>query len=245
MINKIISSQFLAGLTATVAFTGVIVNAGIANALMKTYTDTFELAPTDITDALLSVQKFDGSLGTLQNVTVGFDGQIIGNARVESEDAEPQTLTFNLSGILKLVEYTDTIDNLFEETVSTSDSFDATAYDGTLDFGGTSGKTFEGLTATFNGENVFVDQTALDFFTGADNVDFLFSTSTTSRVTGAANITSSISTKAGATVTVTYKYDDMSGGVSPEPTPEPAAILGLGLFAGVGILSKNRSANKA
>ncbi len=236
-----INSKFFGGLTAAVAFTGVIANAGVANALLRTYTDTVELQPTDITDALLSIQKFDGSLGTLQSVTVGFDAQIVGDAQVESLDAQAQTLVYTATGDLVLVESTNTLDNpLFvEEDISVSDIFKATAFDGMVDFGGTSGQHFEGLTAIFNGENIYEQQSELDFFTGAGNVEFLFTATTDAEVIGAANLASILSTKAGATVTVKYEYEDL------ETTPEPSSILGLGLFAGAGILSKKKLANKA
>ncbi|OZH53256.1 hypothetical protein AFK68_18845 [Hydrocoleum sp. CS-953] len=240
-----VNSKFFAGLTATVAFTGVIANAGVANAQTLTFTDTFDLAPTDITDALLSIEKFDGSLGTLKNVTVGFDGQIVGNALVESLDAQAQTLTFTLGGTLSLLG-DDILNNpLFEETLSASDSFLATAHDLRIDFGGTSGQSFNGLTATLNGERYYNDQAVLDFFTGVGNAEFLFSANTNSNVTGAANIASIISTQAGASVTVTYQYEEFGGDVLSESVPEPSSILGLGLFAGAGILSKKKLSKKA
>ncbi|NEO52772.1 MAG: PEP-CTERM sorting domain-containing protein [Okeania sp. SIO3B5] len=245
MINSLINSKFFAGLTATVAFTGVMTNAGIANALVKTYTDTFELAPTDITDALLSVQKFDGNLGELQSVTIGFDGQIVGDALVESLDAQAQTLTFTLGGTLTLLGDEILNNPLFEEAVSASASFEATAFDGVMDFSGTSGKSFEGLIATLSGENLYDDQAVLDFFTGAENVEFLFSASTDSKVTGAANIFAGITTQAGASVSVTYAYEVIDGDVLSERVPEPSAILGLGLFAGAGFLSKRKVSSKA
>ncbi len=245
MINNIVNSKFFAGLTATVAFTGVIANAGVANAQTLTFTDTFDLAPTDITDALLSIEKFDGSLGTLKNVTIGFDGQIVGDALVESRDAQAQTLTFTLGGTLSLIG-DDILNNpLFEETVTASDSFEATAFDGMIDFGGTSGQSFTGLTATLEGERFYDDQAVLDFFTGAENAEFLFSAATDSEVTGAANIFAGITTQAGASVTVKYEYEEFIDDVSPEKVPEPSAILGLGLFAGAGILSKKKLAKKA
>ena len=246
MIDNIVNSKFFAGLTAAVAVTGVMANAGVANAQTLTFTDTFDLAdPFDITDALLSIEKFDGSLGTLKNVTIGFDGQIVGNAQVESLDAQAQTLTFTLGGTLKLLG-DDVLDNpLFEETVSASDSFLATAFDGNINFGGTSGQSFTGLTATQSGQNFYDDQDVLDFFTGVGNAEFLFSAETNSNVTGAANIASIISTQAGASVTVKYEYEDFGGDFDSESTPEPSVMLGLGLFAGAGILSKKKLAKKA
>ncbi len=241
MINNIINSKFFAGLTATVAFTGVIANASVANALIKTqtFTDTFELAPTDITDAVLSLEKFDGSLGTLKNVTISFDGQIVGDAEVESRDAQAQTLTFNLGGLLTLLGDPILQNPLFEEQVGASDSFEATAFDGSIDFAGTSGQSFDGLIANVAGERSYIEQDVLDFFTGAGDAEFLFSANTNSNVTGAANIVSSISTQAGASILVKYEYEE------PERVPEPSAILALGLFAGAGILSKKKAANNA
>ena len=230
-------SKFLAGLTATVAFTGLMAHAGAANALVKTYTTTFDLAPTDIENELLSVQKFDGSLGILESVTIGFEAEIVGNALVESLDAQAQDLTFNLLGDLTLVEATDSLDNpLFAASVEASDSFSATAFDGAIDFGGTSGQGFNGLTDGFSGQEIYSDQAILDFFTGPGNVDFLFSADTTSNVTGAANIASIISTQAGASVTVSYKYAE----VVTKDVPEPSALLGLGLVTGVGLLATKK-----
>ncbi|MDJ1183766.1 choice-of-anchor E domain-containing protein [Roseofilum casamattae] len=230
-------SKFLAGLTATVAFTGLMAHAGAANALVKTYTTTFDLAPTDITDESLLIQKFDSSLGVLEGVTIGFDAQIVGNAQTESLDAQAQTLTFNLLGDLTLVEATDTLDNpLFAESVSESASFDATAFDGAIDFGGTSGQTFAGLTGVFSGTETYSDQAILDFFTGGGDVEFLFSAATNASVTGAANLASIISTQAAASVTVSYNYSE----VVTEDVPEPSALLGLGLVAGVGMLATKK-----
>ncbi len=199
------------------------------------------MAPTDITDALLSVQKFDPSLGTLNSVTIAFDGQIVGNARVESLDAQARTLTFSLSGNLTLIESTNTLINpLFEESISASDSFNASAFDDDIDFEGTSGTTFNGLTATLSGENFYDTADVLNFFTGDDNVEFLFSSSSEGGVTGPANIASIISTQAGSSVTVTYDFIGAPRPVSTS-TPEPKTILGLLAFAAVGLLnSRNK-----
>ncbi|NES03241.1 MAG: PEP-CTERM sorting domain-containing protein [Okeania sp. SIO2F4] len=250
MIDNIVNSKFFAGLTATVAFTGVMANAGVASALIKTqvYTDTFGLETTDIKDAVLSLEKFDGSLGTLKSVNIGFGGEIVGDAQVESLDAAAKTLTFDLLGFLDLKNNElSELGTLFDQLTTASDSFDASAFDGVEDYTGTSGSSFEGLTAEVMGEESFTDQTVLDYFTGAgDKANFLFSATTFSTVKGAANIASVIGTKAGASVTVTYEYEEFFGGdVKPERVPEPSSILGLGLFAGAGILSKKKLANKA
>jgi len=250
MINNIIDSKFFAGLAATVAFTGVMANASVANAQALTFTDTFDLAPTDLENEILSIQKFDDQGGRFEllGVTISFDGQIVGDALVESRDAQAQTLTFTLGGTLELLGDPILNNPLFRETVSASDSFEATAFDGVIDFSGTSGQSFNGLTATLEGERFYDEQDVLDFFTGVGNAEFLFSAFTNSNVTGAANIFAGITTQAGASVTVAYEYEDLGGGGNNgdgRRVPEPSAILGLGLFAGAGILSKKKSANQA
>jgi|GEM_PF-3752017 len=118
MTNSFINPKLIAGLTTVTTLTGLIATAGVANAAMmtKSYSDTFGLATTDIEDALLSVQKFDVSLGTLKSVKVNFDGQIVGNANVENLDAKDQTLTFDLSGNLQLG--SEILGTLFDETAN-------------------------------------------------------------------------------------------------------------------------------
>lgn len=216
--------------------TGAVLGLTITNpinAATISKTDIFELSPTEITDGLLSIEKFDPSFGKLNSVTVAFEGQIIGDAQVESLDAQPQTLTFLLSGNLSLVESTNTLINpLFEESISASDSFDATAFDGNINFTGTSATSLNGLTATFLGENFYDTPDVLNFFTGSDNAEFLFSASSNSDFTGSANIASIMSTEAGSSITVTYDFTEAS--VS---TSEPRTLLGLLAFGGVGLLN--------
>ncbi|WP_210407512.1 PEP-CTERM sorting domain-containing protein, partial [Hydrocoleum sp. CS-953] len=42
-----------------------------------------------------------------------------------------------------------------------------------------------------------------------------------------------------------YQYEEFGGDVLSESVPEPSSILGLGLFAGAGILSKKKLSKKA
>lgn len=238
MINSFINPKLIAGLTTVTTLTGLMATAGVANAAMmtKSYSDTFGLATTDIEDALLSVQKFDASLGTLKSVKVNFDGQIVGNANVENLDAKDQTLTFDLSGNLQLMG-SEILGTLFDETANKADSLNATAYDGTFDFGGTSGGSFSGLTAVASGEKTYTDQSFLNAFIGDGNIDFLFSAFTNSKVTGSANIVSQINTQGGAMVSVVYEYE------KTQEVPEPSVMLGLGLVASAGWLSRRKIAS--
>ncbi|WP_413167048.1 choice-of-anchor E domain-containing protein [Capilliphycus salinus ALCB114379] len=238
MINQFINPKLIAGLTTVSTLTGLMLTDGAANAatMTKSYTDSFGLATTDIEDAMLSVQKFDSSLGILKSVKVTFDGQIVGNAKVENLDAKDQTLTFDLSGNLQLMG-PDALGTLFDKTANKADSLDASAYDGTFDFAGTSGGMFTGLTASASGEKTYTDQSILSAFMGDGNIDFLFSAFTNSKVTGSANIVSQINTQGGAMVSVVYEYE------KAQEIPEPSVMLGLGLVAGAGWLSRKKQAS--
>ncbi|MEB3278595.1 MAG: PEP-CTERM sorting domain-containing protein [Lyngbya sp.] len=238
MINQFINPKLIAGLTTVSTLTGLMATAGVANAAMmtKTYSDSFGLATTDIKDALLSVEKFDSSLGILKSVKVTFDGQIVGNAKVENLDAKDQTLTFDLSGNLQLMG-PEVLGTLFDEKANKADSLDATAFDSVIDFGGTSGGSFTGLTALASGEKTYTDQSILSAFMGNGNIDFLFSAFTESTVKGAANIASIINTQGGAMVSVVYEYE------KAQEIPEPSVMLGLGLVASAGWLSRQKKAS--
>ncbi|OLT63484.1 hypothetical protein BJP37_25170 [Moorena bouillonii PNG] len=194
------------------------------------------LMPTNITDEPLTpvINPFDTSLGTLDSVTIEFNGGMSGDARSESLDAQPATLTWNLEGLFTLVGPNNT--TLFTETATVQDSAEVAAYDGTTDFQGPSAVSFIGLTGDVSGEKTFTNDSVFNAFLGTDPVDFLFSAETISMVTGIANIVNAIATKAQADVTVTYDYTPSE----PEPVPEASSVLGLGLVAGLKLFWKRK-----
>ena len=194
------------------------------------------LMPTNITDEPLTpvINPFDTSLGTLDSVTIEFNGLMSGDARSESLDAQPATLTWNLEGLFTLVGPNNT--TLFTETATVRDSAEVAAYDGTTDFQGPSAVSFIGLTGNVSGEKTFTNDSVFNAFLGTEPVDFLFSAETISIVTGTANIVNAIATKAQADVTVTYDYTPSE----PEPVPEASSVLGLGLVAGLKLFWKRK-----
>ncbi len=238
MMNKLINSTLIASLTTVGTLAGLMGTAGVANAaiMTRTFSDTFGLATTDIRNQLLSVQQFDASWGTLKSVQVNFDGQLVGNALFENMDAKDQTITFDLSGNLQLVGPDFLESPLFNQTVSQADSLNATAFDGTIDFGGTSGGSFTGLTALASGQKTYTDQSILNAFMGNGTIDFLFSALGNSRVTGSGNLISQINTQGGAMISVVYEYE------RTREIPEPSVLFGLGLVAGAGWLSRQKKA---
>ena len=106
-----------------------------------------------------------------------------------------------------------------------SETFDFTAFDGTIDFGsGTDSQTRTG--------------SDLDEFIGTGSVAFSLKAIGHSMATGAGNLASIFGSRAGATVTVLYTYEEKPDSVTPVPLPATAPLL-LGGF-GVAALWRRR-----
>ncbi|ARV59375.1 PEP-CTERM sorting domain-containing protein [Nostocales cyanobacterium HT-58-2] len=241
-------TKVLSALTAATALTGII-TTGVAHAATVTYTTEYDApidrtAPyagfgyTDIIDAPLSIQKFDTSLGTLDSVTINFIGNLRGDAGFENTSPQASTATVDLSGVLKLKLPDGT--SIFESNPQQFYSYDVTSYDGITDYGGTSGKTQQALTASQSDTKTYIDSNSLQTFTGSNKLDLLFSTTAKSTVSGSGNIFSYVTTYANSSIQVTYDYKQ------PTKVPESSAILGLGLVATICLWSqRKRSLSKA
>lgn len=229
-------TKYLICVATVSALTSIVATTNAAKSATIVQSASVPLMPTNITDELLTpvINPFDTSLGTLDSVTIEFNGLMSGDARSESLDAQPATLTWNLEGLFTLVGPNNT--TLFTETATVRDSAQVAAYDGTTDFEGPSAVSFTGLTGNASGEITFTNGSVFNAFLGTEPIDFFFSAETTSIVTGTANIVNAISTQAQADVQVTYDYTP-----EPEPVPEPTTALGLGLVAGLKLLWKGKA----
>lgn len=199
---------------------------GMASADSVTYNGAIVLTKTNWNSSI-TIPKFDATLGTLTSIQFSLAGHVEGSAKFESLDAAPATVTMDLSAMLKLQRPDLSTLVVTIPVVSTLDN--VTAFDGVIDFGGTSGRTYPDLsadktesaassapgdlvlfTATFLGENITLPVVA----TGA------------SSGSGAGNLVLQFGTFASADASVTYFYD---------PIPEPSSLLAL--LAGVGGLA--------
>ncbi|MEH1932870.1 MAG: PEP-CTERM sorting domain-containing protein [Nostoc sp.] len=218
-------------LAAATTLAGIVATSGAANAASLSYTSSSNYDLTDIIDAPLSVQQFNSSLGTLQGVTIEFTGDILGNAGFENRSQTPGQVTLNLTSDFSLQLNNQ---SLLEFNPQYTYSYQVAKYDGNLDYGGTSGKTVSNLTATQSATQSFTNPQFLQSFIGNSNIDFLFSALANSVVTGSGNIRSYVDTYAKANIKVTYDYDDVKS------VPEPSATLGVGLIAGLCLLSQRK-----
>ncbi|WP_041565754.1 choice-of-anchor E domain-containing protein [Nostoc punctiforme] len=224
------TTKLLNTLAAATTLAGIVVTSGAANAASLSYSTSTNYEFTDIIDSPLSVQKFNSSLGTLQGITIEFTGDILGNAGFENRSPNARQATVNLGSQLSLKLNNQ---SLLELNPQYTSSYQVAKYDGISDYGGTSGKTLSNLTATQSGIQSFTDTQLLQSFIGNGNVDFLFSAIADSEVKGSGNISSYIDTYAKAGIKLTYNYDIKS-------VPEPSATLGIGLIAGLCLLSQRK-----
>jgi hypothetical protein len=159
-------------------------------------------SPTDWTQTL-SIAQFDPALGTLTAIDIVNAGSITSEIKVENVDAAPATITATVSGSLTL---SGAGFNALVTNGSSSKTFNAGPFDGTVDFGGTSGHDFGPQTAT--GSTTFTITSASDLarYIGTGRVSLSEVAHATSSASGAGNLIAQIATTAAAQVSVIYHY---------------------------------------
>jgi len=213
--------------------TSLLCATTFANAASITLTDTLVMQSTNYATTL-EFAKFDtlGGARTLESVSFSIAGDILGTAQVESLDNTASTIMTTLSAELTL---TDAMSNVLVVTIpSVTRTFDASAYDGTTDFSGTSVVVFDNLAASQFEEETYTDLSTLDFFSGQGVSTFSFAAQAASLATGSGNIISGLSTQAGAIVNVVYNYSVTSPAVGVS-APSHVAMLGFGLLTIAGL----------
>lgn len=180
--------------------------AGSAAAQTQTvcFTDTIALQPTNWSGSV-SIPKFDPNLGTLQSIAFDLTGNVQGSARAESLDAAPTIVNTSFSANITLTRPDASVIVVTLPVANFSDSF--TAYDGTLDFGGTSGAIHAGINVT-DTQSFTSPPPASDLvlFSGAGNIVLPVSAQGASLATGAGNLITQFMTDAAATVRVCYTF---------------------------------------
>lgn len=200
-----------------------LAGAAVANETIS-YDATFNMARTNW-DANLVIPKFDPALGTLVRVSWTLNGDVTGSASFESLDAADATITTSLAATITMYRPDNSVLDVVIPVVNNTDS--ATAFDGTVDFGGTSGKAYENLSGSDTASDNTTDNADLALFSAT----FLGETITlpvgavgSSSGSGAGNLLLLFNTFAGADVKVVYEYELI-------PAPGALALLGLGGLA--------------
>ena len=209
--------RFIRALVVIAALGASTVSAARADTIM--FMDSVPLQPTNFMSSV-TLPKFDPNLGILEKVTVKLAGHVEGMAQFESLDAEPAVVTMELAAEVKLQRPDMSTLVVTLPLIMTMDN--ATAFDGVIDFAGTSGKSYPLLTADDTNMFMTMDMMDLALFTGPGNIMLPVMATGASTGSGAGNLLLQFSTSASANVMVTYDY------IIPEPAT--AGLLSLGAF---------------
>jgi hypothetical protein len=175
-----------------------------------------------------TLAKFNPALGTLIGVEVINSGTIFSSAKVESTDASAQTITSQVNALLQLqgpgfaaLQATDT----------SSQTFQATAYDRVTDYGGTSGRDLGERQVPVSRSTLLTSASALALYTGTGTVSFTETANGGTSFVGSSggNLQSVINTEGEANVSVIYHYIPSNalqpGNYVIVQTPEPSGYI--------------------
>ena len=184
--------------------------------------------PTTSTDWTQSVTvgQFDPSLGTLTSIDIVNAGTFTSDIKVESLDGAASNIVATVSGTLTLTG--NGVAGLVANS-SANETFSASAFDGTIDFGGTSGHDFGNDNASGTNSITLTDPASLAAYTGLGTNSFSDFAHATSSATGAGNLLTQIGTTANAQIEVIYHYIPSNaikpGNYTVVQTVEPPGFL--------------------
>lgn len=217
-------------LAAATTVAGIMATAGAANAASLSYSASVASQKTDITNAPLSVQKFNSSLGTLDSVILEFTSNILGNGSVTNTGTSSTKIRLSLSSEISLKDANDDKTLIFLNPNAQSNQFTV---------GGGQTVSIPTLTTTDTDTLNINSGALLQSFIGNGNRNFLFSAEALSGILGSGNLTSTVNTFADGVLKVTYNYTEKTKSV-----PEPSALLGIGVITGFGALSRKKKCLK-
>jgi len=185
-----------------VAFCFALVPAACADTI--THNVSIPLATTNWNSSV-TIPKFDmGPNCILDSVGFCLYGHVEGEAKFESLDASPATVMMNLQATISLQRPDNTVLATVIPLAQTSD--DVTAYDGTTDFGGTSGITHGDLSGDKSETAVTSAPADLALFTGPGSIILPAVAIGTSNGSGAGNLLLQFNTSASVDVSIVYCY---------------------------------------
>lgn len=203
-------------------------SASYAGALLEeSYSGMIDLQSTDWTESL-SVQQFDEQNGDrkLVSICIHLEGTVSGSAALESLDNSPAKVSVQLSAMISLSLGGSDLAVIIPIA---DDSFNASSYDGVLDFGGTSGMTFEKLSGSDSADNKLTfEDASFAKFLGDGMIKLEGNANGTSFGSGAGNLLLQFNTEASMSYRITYKYTEV---------PAPGSVV---ILAGAGLVTSRR-----
>jgi hypothetical protein len=213
---------------AALALAAAFLPFASAQAATVSYTDNVALTTTNWIDTL-SFSKFDTNLGTLTSIRFDLSGVVQGSGNAESLDSAASNVTLSLGSLLGLTRPDNS--TLVVTNPVFSQTFSFSAFDGAINFGGTSGATTGSVSAT--GSNFFVSSSASDFALfsalGGGTINLGLNAVGASSGNGSGNLITQFNTAASGVAKVTYTYTAPTTDV-PEPASLALVCGGLGLL---------------
>lgn len=187
-----------------------------ASALAATVTHTATVFPTPTDLAVTnSVPQFDSALGTLTNVTVTVSANVQSTFFTENRDRRAWDTTTTAHATVSASVDTLSASTLIEPTHTQT----LTAFDGVIDYAGTSG-----FTASDSGAGTGSNSTGVVApFIGVGTVPLTASAVATASYNGSGFYRFIVNTSASALVTVTYEFSPPACPECP-PTCEPEPV---------------------
>jgi hypothetical protein len=180
------------------------------------FTDSIPLQNTNW-NGNVSIPQFNPALGTLLSIQFTLSGNVQGSASAESLDGQPTIVNTQSSAMITLQRPDLSVLVITTPVANFSDAF--TAFDGVIDFGGTSGATHAGINVTDTDMATSPPPLSdLVLFTGVGNIILPVVAQGTSQANGAGNLITQFTTMASASVEVCYTYEVNSPPVFTEPT---------------------------
>lgn len=216
-------TMLIVGLLATAA--------GSAQAATITHNGSKMITTTSWTENF-NIPQFDDFGGTrvLDSVKLTLDGDVEGNANVESLNQGASNVMINLQATITMTLMGDVLGVVIPVA---NESFMAGTFDGTIDFAGSSGTMFTDLMGSdMTMSTLVAGMDDLSPFIGNGTVPLVANAVGTSNGSGAGNLILQFMTDAGLDFSVTYDYHLV-------PTPGAAGLLA---FAGAaGSIRRRRS----
>jgi hypothetical protein len=224
---------------ASLASFAVMFSVNPAQAASITQSISSPMSDTDW-ETTLNFNKFDSSLGILNQVDILMNATVIGSGSIRNNGSSTAVGTATLSSQVELFDSNSNslgfVQPIFTDRFRTIDSTALAA-------GNT--RNYSSVTASKSQNFSYTDALTLAYFTGAGQGSLTAIASGVSGWTGSSNITANFSTHASAAYTVIYTYSAPAPAPAPAPVPnntqavpEPLTILGALTAVGFGVAFK-------